>query len=338
MVKDNSSLSILVVEDNPGDFLLVEDYLTEQIFEPEIINASSFAGATSILAKGEFDFDVILLDLTLPDKSGNELITEILKEAIDCPVIILTGYMDIEFSIQSIMLGISDYLLKDELNGVSLYKSITYCIERRKRTLELEESEKRYSDLFHLNPQPMWVFALDSLKFLNVNAAAIKHYGYTREEFLSLTIKDIRPKSDMPIVEEVNAANEYKSNEVSKESFKHQKKSGEVIQVELRGYVMDFKGERAKIIIANDVTEKTNYISAIQDQNAKLRDIAWMQSHMVRAPLARMMGLIDLIQNHDQAGMDKDVLLSHLLNSAHELDNLIRDISDKTSKVKLKKD
>lgn len=337
MVKDSSSFSILVIEDNPGDFLLVEDYLTEQISDPVIINAKSFVDAASILAGGEYDFDVILLDLTLPDKSGNELITEILKEAIDCPVIILTGYMDIEFSIQSISLGVSDYLLKDDLNGLSLYKSIIYCIERRKRTLQLKESEKRYSDLFHLNPQPMWVFAIDSLKFLDVNAAAIKHYGYTRAEFLALTIKDIRPKADIAILKKLIDKPDPNEYEVVKGSFRHQKKSGEIIQVELRGYNMNFKGQKAKIIIANDVTEKTNYISAIQDQNAKLRDIAWMQSHMVRAPLARMMGLIDLIQNYNQAGVDKDVLLGHLLNSAHELDVLIRDISDKTSKVKLKK-
>src|SRR5690606_12859842 len=132
-------------------------------------------------SKGVAAFDVILLDLTLPDMSGKELICEILKIAPDRPVVILTGYLDIEFSIQSISMGISDYLLKDELNGTSLYKTIIYCIERRKRTTQLKESEKRYCDLFHLNPQPMWVYALNSLKFLDVNAAAIDHYGYTRE-------------------------------------------------------------------------------------------------------------------------------------------------------------
>ncbi|MDB5060968.1 MAG: hypothetical protein JWP67_811, partial [Mucilaginibacter sp.] len=60
----------------------------------------------------------------------------------------------------------------------------------------LAESEKKYSDLFHLSPLPMWVFDIDDLKFLRVNAAAINHYGYTEQEFLSMTIKDIRAKED----------------------------------------------------------------------------------------------------------------------------------------------
>lgn len=336
MVKDKGAFKILVIEDNPGDFLLVEDYLSEQILEPTVINATSFAHASSILTKGEHNFDVILLDLTLPDKSGVELITDIFSIAKDCPIIILTGYMDIEFSIHSITLGVSDYILKDDLNGFLLYKSIIYSIERRKRTLQLKESEKRYSDLFHLSPQPMWVYSLESLQFLDVNAAAIKHYGYSKEEFLSLTITDIRAKKELPILQQALKERGNSGGDFSKGNLRHQKKNGEILQVELRGYVMDFKGEKAEIVIANDVTEKSKFISAIQTQNKKLRDIAWMQSHVIRAPLARMMGLIDLIKNHSIPGVEKDMLLVHLLNSANELDNLIRDISEKTSKAKLK--
>ncbi len=334
MVKDKGSFSILVIEDNPGDFLLVEEYLSDQILNPYIFNARNFQEAKSVLSKGVAAFDVILLDLTLPDKSGKELICEILKIAPDRPVVILTGYLDIEFSIQSISMGISDYLLKDELNGTSLYKTIIYCIERRKRTTQLKESEKRYSDLFHLNPQPMWVYALNSLKFLDVNAAAIDHYGYTREEFLNLTTNELSYNDDDSASKK---SLESGSEGILKGSYRHLKKSGEIIQVELRGYVMSYKGQRAEIVIVNDITEKSKFISAIQDQNKKLRDIAWMQSHVIRAPLARMMGLIDLIKSEDKSVVDNENLLDHLRASAHELDNLIRDISDKTSKVKLKK-
>lgn len=336
MVKDKDILSILVIEDNPGDFLLVQEYLTDQILNPTIVNAKNFREATIALSQAATTFDVILLDLTLPDKSGQELINETLKIASERPVIILTGYLDIEFSIQSISLGVSDYLLKDELSGTALYKSITYCIERRKRTVQLKESEKRYSDLFHLNPQPMWVYSVDSLKFLDVNAAAISHYGYSRAEFLSMKITDIDYEEGENLLDQALSSGD-NGDGISKGSYRHIKKNGELIQVELRGYVMNYKGQNAEIVIVNDITEKSKFISAIQDQNKKLRDIAWMQSHVVRAPLARMMGLIDLIKNHGKAGIDEADLLEHLLNSAHELDNLIRDISNKTSKVKLKK-
>ncbi|MEJ6979050.1 PAS domain-containing protein [Pedobacter sp. P351] len=79
-----------------------------------------------------------------------------------------------------------------------------------------------------------------------------------------------------------------------------------------------------------DVTERSGYIKTIEDQNKKLREIAFMQSHMVREPLARLMGLITLIQDPSIPNSDNGELLSHLLVSAHELDKIIRVVSDKT--------
>ncbi len=203
MRKDKNIYKILVIEDNPGDFVLVEDYLNEQILEPVIERATNFAQAQSILKNADKHFDVILLDLTLPDKSGKELIKEMLPLTGEKPLIVLTGNSNIDFSIQSISEGVSDYLIKDELNAASLYKSIIYCIERKRAIQQLKESEKRYSDLFRLNPQPMWVYDPATLKIVQVNKAAIDHYGYTEEEFLGLTIMDLRPEDEVQRLTEI---------------------------------------------------------------------------------------------------------------------------------------
>ena len=152
MIKDKKTYNIIIVEDNPGDFLLISDYLEEQISNPKIFHTVNFKETKQILEANENLFDVVLLDLSLPDKSGELLVEEIIFLCVNIPVIILTGYTDIDFSINSISKGIADYLLKDELNADSLYKSIIYCIERLKKNNELTESEKRYSDLFHLSP------------------------------------------------------------------------------------------------------------------------------------------------------------------------------------------
>ncbi|MEO6905297.1 MAG: response regulator, partial [Ginsengibacter sp.] len=151
MIKYQNDLKILIVEDNPGDFVIIEDYLTEKIVTPQIKHVQNFS-ETAILLTFNRDFDIILLDLTLPDKYGHDLITEILKISDDIPVIALTGFTDMEFSIQSISLGVSDYLFKNDLTATSLHKSIIYCLERKKRIHQLKESEKRYSELFRLNP------------------------------------------------------------------------------------------------------------------------------------------------------------------------------------------
>src|SRR3569623_911794 len=120
MIKDRNDFKILVIEDNPGDFFLIEDYLKERIEAPFIEHASNFQKAISLLSANP-DFTIILLDLTLPDKSGYALINEIVKISSGIPIVALSGFSDLQFSLQAISLGVSDYLLKNDLNATSLY-------------------------------------------------------------------------------------------------------------------------------------------------------------------------------------------------------------------------
>lgn len=326
MAKDKNPFRILVIEDNPGDFILVKEYLLEQIHEPVIVHANSFARASEMLYRITAEFDVILLDITLPDKSGQDLLTEILEHAGTQPVIILTGFADIEFSIQAISGGASDYLLKDDLNASSLYKSIMYCRERKKTLIALRESEQRYSNLFHLSPQPMWVCNIKTLRFMDVNSAAIKHYGYSQHEFMSMTVNEIwEPTSGESEQVSLSADQPFQRGVV-----RNRKKNGEVIHVDWHCNPLTYKGTEASVILAHDITETIKYIRDIEIKNNKLIEIAWIQSHVVRAPLARMMGLIELIKNPQIAATERDDLIKPLLTSAYELDSLIRDISART--------
>jgi PAS domain S-box-containing protein len=197
----------------------------------------------------------------------------------------------------------------------------------------LEESEKKYSDLFHLSPLPMWVFDVDDLKFLSVNTAAINHYGYTEQEFLTMTIKDIRPKEDgFKVDNAIKLAREIKSyNNLG--VFKHKKKNGQIIKVEIQSNFIHFNGKNTRLVLANDITEKQDYIDAIEKQNKHLQDIGWIQSHVVRAPLARIMGLVELFKNYKNADMDKLNLLDNIQISANELDSIVREISAKSEQI-----
>ncbi len=165
----------MIIEDNPGDYTLIEDHLREQSLNPQITHVKNFKEAKSFLTNEQDHYDTIHLDLSLPDMDGEELIVEIISLCIGCPIIVLTGFEDIEFSIKSLSLGVADYLLKEDINASSLYKSIIYNIERRKSNIQLKESQKRYSDLFQLSPQPMWVYDPETLRFSQVNNAAIEH-------------------------------------------------------------------------------------------------------------------------------------------------------------------
>lgn len=142
-MSDKDDYTVLVIEDNPGDFTLVEEFILEQVHAPIISNARNYFEAEKILSEEENLFDIILLDLSLPDKTGIPLIQDIVRMSVDIPVIVLTGYSDLAFSVSSLSLGVSDYLLKDDLTALSLHKSIVYNIERKRIVSALETSEKR---------------------------------------------------------------------------------------------------------------------------------------------------------------------------------------------------
>jgi len=330
MTEDKHGYQILVVEDNPGDFTLIEDFLFEHIEVPVIVQAKNFKEAKENLTKAGCKFDIILLDISLPDYTHEPLIREIMELCQDVPVIVLTGYVDFTFGVRSLSLGISDYLLKDDLTSMSLYKSIVYSIERKKSIADLKESEKRYSDVFHFSPLPMWVVDLNTLKFLDVNRATIDHYGYTRKELLTMTLKDIRPAEDIPDLERRIAEDKLNPQTHIRRIVLHKKKNGEIINVEIQITPFEYKGTKANIVIANDVTDRLNYVKAIEEQNERFKEISWMQSHVVRAPLVRIMGLISLI-NSSTDDIEKETMLNYITLSANELDDIIKGITDKTS-------
>jgi PAS domain S-box-containing protein len=266
MINQNSSLNILIIEDNPGDFELVQNYLGEY-GHPSIVHAKNFKEASSILSDLDTGFEVILLDLTLPDKSSKDLITEILKISSDSPVIILTGYSNVDFSIQSISQGISDYLLKDNLTSENLYKSISYCVQRKKKIHELRESEKRYNDLFELSPQPMYLFDPASFNFIQVNKAAIELYGYTEEEFLNMTLVNVMSEKDFSFLKKNLEAITHVDG-AFKGLFKQIKKSKEVMDVEIYSNLITIDDKKCRSVIAIDITEKLIKEKEYQEQKA----------------------------------------------------------------------
>jgi PAS domain S-box-containing protein len=143
--------------------------------------------------------------------------------------------------------------------------------ERVQAQAALRDSEERYRLLFESNPLPMWVYDLETLAFLAVNEAAILHYGYSRAEFLAMTIKDIRPPEDIPALLEIvaSAAEGLGTSGV----WRHCRKNGEVIAVEIYTYVLTFASKRAKLVLANDVTERSRTEMALRESEARYRSI-----------------------------------------------------------------
>jgi len=204
----------------------------------------------------------------------------------------------------------------------------------KKIQLEVAESEKRYSELFHFSPLPMWVYDYETLMFLDVNLAAENNYGYSREEFLSMNLRDIRPDSELLYLENTLHLTKHNKSLFHQGIFKHKTKSGDILDVDVKSNLMEYKGRKAKLVVATNITSQLKHISSIEQKNAQLKEIAWIQSHTVRAPLARIMALIQLIDmGKEQPKLSFEEIIQHIKQSANELDNIIREISAKSDKA-----
>lgn len=206
----------------------------------------------------------------------------------------------------------------------------------KQNEIELSKAKKRYSELFHLSPLPMWVYDIETLEFLDVNEAAEKHYGYSKAEFKTMTLRDIRPKQDLPAFEEQLKLAKKTPKDFMSGVFRHIKKNGEIIDVDVQSNYIQYKGRNARVILVNDITDRLEYISAIETKNKELQDIAWLQSHVMRAPVAKIMGIVHLLQRLDLDEVEKSILLNDLNACASEIDQVIHDIAKKTHEARLK--
>src|ERR1035441_2196588 len=131
---------------------------------------------------------------------------------------------------------------------------VTFAVLKKEAEDALRQSELHYRLLFDSNPIPMWVFDRNTLKFLAVNGAAIQQYGYSSREFLTMTIADIRPGEDIPKLLQA-IANPIKGLQQAT-IWRHRKKNGAIIDVEIVGHDLHFHGFEAELIAARDVTER----------------------------------------------------------------------------------
>lgn len=203
-----------------------------------------------------------------------------------------------------------------------ILKGLEHTIQQEAKLMsKLDASEKYYRNTFEANPVPMYVFDMENGQFLHVNNAAIAKYGYTKEEFLQMNIMDIRPKTESSKLLDMNSM--IKSRNYSGVLI-HITKQQQAFPVEIETNVIRFQEREARLVLATDVSERISYIKEIERQNKDLKEIAWIQSHMVRAPLANIMSLTDFLIKYP--GEDTAETLVFLKDSSHKLNLAIKSI------------
>ena len=156
------------------------------------------------------------------------------------------------------------------VDGKPAIMSVVRDISERKRAeTELRQSEARYRFLFESSPLPMWVFDTETLAFLEVNGTAVSHYGYTREEFLAMTLREIRPPQEVADLEKVVNAEVRSQGRV----WTHRRKDGSLIKAAIWFQDVQFLGRNARMVLAEDVTARVEAERALAESEARLRAI-----------------------------------------------------------------
>ena len=167
--------------------------------------------------------------------------------------------------------------VKDKFDETIGFRGLARDVTERKRFEEaLRDSEERYRLLFESTPQPIWVYNEETLAFLAVNEAATRTYGFTRDEFLSMTINDVRRSEDIPTL----MIKHDPTDLVISSPWRHRTKDGKTIYVEMSSHPVVFDGKNSRLVIVNDVTERKLLDEKQQRLHASLQQSAmeWRQT------------------------------------------------------------
>jgi two-component system, cell cycle sensor histidine kinase and response regulator CckA len=288
---------ILILEDNADDAEIIVRELRRAGVDWRAERVDTEAG---FLAGLEPPPDLVLADYRLPGYGALAALRRLGSRGIDVPVIVVSGTIGEEAAAECLREGATDYLLKDRLArlGTAVRNAVegAQLRDEQRRTAEaLRASAELYRSLFEEAPYSMWVVDAETLRFLEVNRTAVSHYGYSREEFLAMTLLEIRPPEEIPgMLEGVQAV---LAGEPRAGAHRHRTKAGELRDVAVASRPVSFGGRRALLAVIDDVTER-HRLEAQLRQAQKMEAIGQLAggvAHDFNNLLTTILGYSDLV-------------------------------------------
>jgi len=271
----NSGLSILTVEDNSGDQILIEHMLRSSILEiDKLYTVDRIADAREILQS--YPIDLVLLDLTLPDSFGINSFLSIRLYVQRIPVIILSGMSDTCLAVEAIKEGAQDYLVKGEFNMNLLAKSIQYAIERKRNIEKLRESDERFNLVVKATNDAVWDWDLELNEVFVVGDTYKQLFGYDTVDAVSpaqFWESCLHPEDRDRVLTKLQGI--IKEAKISKweDEFRLRKSNGEYVYVHDRGYIIYSADQRPVRMIGaiQDITSRKISEENIRTSEEKYR-------------------------------------------------------------------
>ncbi|UII32934.1 PAS domain S-box protein [Fulvivirga ulvae] len=200
----------------------------------------------------EYSLKLIIYITNLPAPDALTCFKHILSVFPEKPMIVISDHTPVT-GLKMVSMGAQDHLVKGEYSIPLLKKSIYYAIERSAMLKQIDKTKNEYQGIFMDNPNPMWIYDPATYKFLQVNQAAIDNYGYSKEEFLAMTIKDIRPESDLVKLQEMVRSKQKEEGVIDSGVWVHKKASGQEFYVHIYSHDTSFEGKKTRLVVAVDV-------------------------------------------------------------------------------------
>jgi len=273
------TLRVLLVEDSLSDMKLLVHELrrgAESLQFERVEDADAMRAALDAQT-----WDAVISDWSMPTFSGLSALAIVGERGLDVPFIIVSGTIGEEVAVEAMRAGAHDYLIKGNLKRLNpaIEREIREArvrAARRTAEAELVKAAQRYRALFDNSPLPTWVCEPDTLTLVAVNEAAVRHYGYSAEEFAELTLERLDAVDTHPSVggepDHVPATNGHIP------PVRHKRKDGSLIWVELTEHDLELEGRRARLYVARDVTARKEAEEQLRKTEEQLRQAQKMEA------------------------------------------------------------
>lgn len=265
-----AKLRLLIVEDDIVDRKLLVRLLAQSSLGPhEVDYADRLSTALEMLRT--HNFDVVLLDLGLPDSRGTESVIELQIQSPHVPIIVLSGLDDERTATTAVQKGVQDYLIKGQVDGTLLVRSIRYALERKKAERQLQVAEQRYRMIFE-NSAVAIMMVDEEGRMVSWNQFTEQLLGMTREELLGRSVRSLYPKSEWERIQGLNIRRKGMQHHLETQMIRQ---GGAVIDVDISLSVLkDTDGTiTGSIGVVRDITESKHMERALRHSEKRFRQV-----------------------------------------------------------------